>query len=100
MKYRKPAAIVLLIVSLALAVTAYLVLPETVVVQVSFGGTPSNTMPKLIAVLIPTALGVGGALTALFAKEEGRGVFRALTLSGVGLLVFLLTFAVNLTGIL
>ncbi|NCC68416.1 MAG: DUF1648 domain-containing protein, partial [Clostridia bacterium] len=53
MKKQNIIAIVGIVVSAALAVASYILLPDVVTVQLGVDGSASNTMPKLFAVLIP-----------------------------------------------
>ena len=96
MNKQKLIPIILIIVSAALAVISYIVLPETVIVQISVGGSPATTMPKLIAVLLPFALGAGGAVSGLSDAGEAKSQRKWLIISGVGILVFAVMLIVNL----
>lgn len=93
MKKIKILAIALLVVSVALGVASYLLLPDTVTTQLSIGGSSATTMPKILAVLLPTALGAGGAIAHLAQKEPTK---KPLLVSAVGILVFVIMLAVNL----
>lgn len=82
--------------SVILTVIGYAVLPDTVKVQLSIGGTEANTLPKLLALLLPGVLTAGGGAALLFAGVDAKQQKRFTLLTGVGLLIYILMFAVNL----
>ena len=71
------------ILALGLFVTGYLILPDTVTMQLQADGSAGTTMPKVIALLIPLVF--TGVFAALFYKNGATK----------HLLVSLLTFAFN-----
>lgn len=85
--------IILLVATGVLALVSLLLLPETVVTQFSVGSSDVSTMPKLLAVLLPTALAGGGAAASLL---DRGGSAKPLVVSAVGILVFVIMLAVNL----
>ena len=89
--------IALIAVSAAFTVVSLIVLPDTVVTQLSFSGSPS-TMPKLLAVAIPTLLGIGGAVVGL-TIESGKAKAKPLIVSAAGIVFFIIMLAVNLQHI-
>jgi uncharacterized membrane protein len=96
MKKQSIIAIAGIVISAALAVASFILLPDVVTVQLGVDGESSNTMPKLFAILIPAALGVGGALSVLFSKNENKNGQKALIVSAVGIVVFVFMLVVNL----
>ena len=80
----------ILFVAVALFVLGMLYLPDTLVMQVQADGTPSNTMPKLIGLIIPLAL---SGVFAVFYYKGGKG--KNLLVALIGLAAFGLTFFFN-----
>ncbi len=72
MKIQKIIAVALLIALTALAVVSFVLLPDTVITQLSFGGGAATTMPKIAAVAVPYVVGAVLALICLFGSEPGR----------------------------
>ncbi len=94
-KLNKPLLVLLLAINLGLAAAAYFFLPDTVTTQIGVTGNPSNTMPKVVAILIPLLIGISGvALRAAAVNENNRR--KGLFLSLVGIAMFIITFFVNL----
>lgn len=89
---KRIAAIILMAATVVLAVVSYLLLPETVVTQISAGGSPT-TMPKIVALLIPSILGIGGGAFCLLQKDESK---KPLMISAVGAAVFVIMLVMNL----
>ncbi len=96
MKKMKIAAVALIIASIVLSIVSYLLLPQTVVTQLSFDGN-ATTMPKLLAIAIPALLGIGCSIAFLVTKNEGKSKNKLLIVSGAGILVFAIMLAVNLS---
>lgn len=96
MKKQNIIAVICIVVSVALSVISYIFLPDTVTVQLGMDGSSSNTMPKLFAILIPAALCIGGALSALVSKNENKKGQKPLIVSSVGVVVFIFMLVVNL----
>lgn len=91
MKKNLPAIICILI-TIAFAVVSYFVLPAEVTTQISLNDS-ATTMPKIFAILIPTILGLIGAIMSFCQKEKTK---KSLIISGVAILVFILMLVVNL----
>ncbi len=89
-KTRLLVTILILLIAVALFVLGLLYLPDTLVMQVQADGTPSNTMPKLIGLLIPLALSV---VFAVFYYKGGKG--KNLFVALIGIFAFALTFYFN-----
>ena len=68
----------------------------TVVMQVAMNGNAGTTMPKLIAILLPFALGVGGSVYAIVTKGGDKARNKGLLIGGIGVAAFVLTLLMNL----
>ncbi len=90
-KTRKLLGIGVIAATAILAVAGYFILPETLVMQVSAGGQPSTTMPKLIGLLIP--IGISAVFGVLFVKD---GNTKCGIGAGAGLLAMVLIFIFNI----
>lgn len=88
---KKRTIIAIAIIALAAAVAGFLLLPDTVVTQLSFSGENATTMPKAVALAIPLVLAVGGTL--LYRSTEEK---KYLLVAAVGLIVNIIMFIVNL----
>lgn len=98
MKNYKIIAVIIALAGAAFTVVSALLLPQTVITQLSLGGSGVTTMPKIIAVAVPALLSLGGSAAAFLAKDNENTVKRALIVALVGILVFALTLYVNLNG--
>jgi uncharacterized membrane protein len=76
----------------ALAVTGFFVLPETLVVQVNAAGQASNTMPKLLGILLPFLMCVVSSIVYLKSGKSAKSLIVALA----GIVAFALLFVFNL----
>ena len=88
--------VILAAVSVCLAILAFIILPETVIIQFSADSSGNTTAPKLFAVLLPALLGIGGALWALFTKDDEKTRGKGFLISVVGIAVFIIMLAVNM----
>ena len=88
---RLTITILILIVSVFLFVLGLIILPDTLVMQVTASGQPGTQMPKLIGLLIPLALSTVFAI--LYSKKSGT---KNLIVALVGIVATALTFAFNL----
>ena len=86
--------IILLIIAIGLGICSWFLLPEVVAVQVGMNGQATNTMPKLLAILIPLGISAAGSVINLTNKEENR--VKGLVLALVGVAVMLLTLFFNM----
>jgi hypothetical protein len=50
-------AIAILVVAVGLFILGMIILPDTIIMQLQKDGTPGTTLPKLVGLLIPLALG-------------------------------------------
>lgn len=83
---------IIVAVSIALGVYGYFVLPDTVTVQINISGNPSNTSPKLWAVICPAFVSIGGGLAYYFSKDAWK---KYLILSIIGISISVITLAFN-----
>lgn len=75
------------------AVIGFIVLPETLVMQLSANGQAANTMIKPVGLLIPFA--ITAIFAVMFFRNEPANP-KLLVGSIVGIVAFILTFAFNL----
>lgn len=97
-KNKKKLMVALLVLAAALAAIGYLVLPDRLVMQLTFSGEAGNTMNKPLGLLLPFAL------TSVFAVLQGnaddrRDQWKYFFVSVIGLVVYGFTFAVNLLAV-
>ena len=78
--------------ALGLGVLSWFLLPDVVAVQIGMDGQVTNTMPKLLAVVIPLCLSVAGAIMNLTRKENGK---KGYILSSAGIAVMVLSLLFN-----
>lgn len=83
---------IIIVISLGLGIYGYMVLPDMVTVQIDISGNPSNTYPKIFAVVLPTLLSIGGGLGYYFSKEKEK---KYLILSVIGFLISVITLIFN-----
>jgi len=77
--------------AVALSICGYMLLPDTLVVQLKSSGQAGNTMPKLIGLAFPLIISVVSAVLYYF-NEKRKHLFVAI----VGVLIFVFIFVVNL----
>lgn len=83
---------IIIVISLGLGIYGYMVLPDMVTVQIDISGNPSNIYPKILAVVLPILLSIGGGLGYYFSKEKEK---KYLILSVIGLLISVITLIFN-----
>lgn len=81
---------IIVLVSLGLSIYGYMVLPETVTVQIDMSGNPSNFYPKALAIASQLLLSIGGGIGYYFSKEK-----KFLVLSIGGIIVSIITLMYN-----
>lgn len=86
-------SIIIMIIAIGLGICAWFLLPEVVAVQVGMDGQVTNTMPKLLAILIPLVISAAGVVMNLTNKKENS--MKGFVLSLVGIAVMLLTLFFN-----
>ena len=79
-------------VSIVLGIYCYMVLPEIVTVQIDPSGNPSNKFPKILAVISPALLSIGGALGYYFSQDKEK---KYLMLAVIGSLLPIITLLFN-----
>lgn len=89
----KKIGMVFIVISIILAVLGYIMLPETVVVQIGLDGKAGNTLPKLAAILLP--LGVTLISTGLYMFSETSNRTKNLVFAGIGVLMAVFGIIVN-----
>ena len=94
MKGKQILAIAVIVIAIAFAIVGYLILPDTLVMQVKLSGDAGTTMPKLLGLAIPTLISVGAALYFLLNKKSESN--KVLIVSFIGILAFILTFIFNI----
>lgn len=92
---RNTVPILLIAATIVFAIISFFVLPESVIIQFSVGSSGNTSVPKLVAILIPSVLGIGGAISVLLSKgkEGSNGKSALVSLVGIGL--FIVMIAVN-----
>lgn len=88
----KIIAVTLGIAAAALAVYSYMILPDTVAVQIGVDGQVSNTMPKLFAVALPLVITLGGCGVIVFGKKETKVKGIVLSVVGIGVMIVTILF--------
>lgn len=83
---------IIIVISLGLGIYGYMVLPDMVTVQIDISGNPSNIFPKILAVVSPILLSIGGGLGYYFSEEKEK---KYLILSVIGLLISVVTLIFN-----
>ena len=83
--------ILILVAAAGAFVLGLIILPDTLVMQVTASGQPGTQMPKLIGLLIPLALST--VFSILYCKRDGA---KNLIVALVGIGMSALTFAFNL----
>lgn len=84
---------IIIVISLGLGIYGYMVLPDMVTVQIDMSGNPSNTYPKILAVVLPALLSIGGAIGYYFSERKEN---KYLILSIIGLLISIITLFFNI----
>lgn len=86
-------SIIIMMIAIGLGICSWFLLPEVVAVQVGMDGQVTNTMPKLLAILIPLVISAAGVVMNLTNKKENS--MKGFVLSLVGIAVMLLTLFFN-----
>lgn len=92
---RNIVPILLIAATVGLAILSFFILPESVIIQFSVGSSGNTSVPKIIAILIPSAHGIGGAISGLLAKDNEKANGKTLLVSLVGIGLFIIMIAVN-----
>ena len=89
---RKVVCSIMIAVSLVLAVIAYVLLPDKVVMQIGTDGQPSNMLPKLPAVIIPVVITGFGAVSYAVGDNEAKIRNIIIVVAGYAVAIFSLVF--------
>lgn len=81
----------IIITAVILAVTGFLILPDTLVIQITLSGEAGNTVPKIIGLAIPFLFSTVFSILYYFSKN-GKYLFVA----GIGILMAILTIVFNM----
>lgn len=87
--------IIILVLSVVLAIVSYIILPETVITQITLNSLNPTTMPKIIAILIPFALSTGFSVVSLLQKENSENKTKFLLVAVIGILVYFIMMVMN-----
>lgn len=90
---KKWIAGIMIVLAILLAVYSYIALPDLVTVQIDFSGNPSRQEPKLLALLFPLVLTMGGSIAYIVSEVKEK---QYLLLAIVGILVAIITIIANL----
>ncbi len=82
----------IIILAVILSVAAYLVLPDTLVMQITLSGAGGTTMPKLSGILITLAICV--VFSVLYYVNDNNSKY--LILCVIGICLYGLMFIINL----
>ena len=92
---RNIVPILLIVASVGFAILSFFILPESVIIQFSIGSSGNTAAPKLLAILIPFALSVGGAISGFLTNGNENSKSKGLLVSLVGIILFVIMIAVN-----
>ena len=67
---KKWIAGIMIVIAIFLAVYSYIALPDLVTVQIDFSGNPSRQEPKLLALLFPLVLTIGGSIAYIVSERK------------------------------
>lgn len=90
---KKVISIILAAAAVGLGVLSWFLLPDVVAVQVGFDGQVTNTMPKVLAVIIPLGVSIAGSVINLTGKEERSK--KGYVFSVIGIAIMALSLLVN-----
>lgn len=91
---KKKLSLVFMILAVVLSAISYVLLPDSVVIQIGADGQPSSVVPKLLAILIAFGITVAGSLFN-YGSDEIRD-HKGLIMAVVGIVVFLFLLVVNM----
>ena len=90
MKKEKALGIGIIALSLVLTLVGWLILPDTLIIQIGANGQASNTLPKLPALLIPLALSCVFSGLYLGNVTGRRSRDLLLAVAGIGLSIVMI----------
>ncbi len=91
MNKNKLIAIAIIAISIILTIIGYIVLPETLIIQITASGQAGNTASKALGLLVP--LGLSCVFAVLYYIRES---YKDLFISVIGLLTYIFVFVFNL----
>ena len=89
---KKWLSLMLLIIAMGLGICAWFLLSDTMVVQVGFDGQATNTMPKLLTILVLVGISAAGSIMNFTHKKEQGGKGLILALVGIAAMILTLLF--------
>ncbi|XMB72186.1 hypothetical protein RJI07_08780 [Mycoplasmatota bacterium WC30] len=95
MKTNKKVAYIFIGLIVVINIIGFIILPDTLVMQVTAGGGAGLTLSKPIGILSMLAIGIMGALYTIFSQDESRVAKRYLIL-GIILVVYVIVFIFNM----
>ncbi|MGN1413753.1 MAG: DUF1648 domain-containing protein [Anaerovoracaceae bacterium] len=85
-------SILLIMIAIGLGICSWSLLPEVVTVQVGMNGQATNTMPKLLAIIVPVGISAIGSIMNLTNKKEINMKGFVLAIVGIGAMILTLFF--------
>ena len=89
----KKISLVLLIIAVVLGICSWFLIPEVVTVQVGMDGQATNTMPKILAILILFGISAAGSILNLTHQNESN--MKGWIITAVGIVAMILTLIFN-----
>lgn len=91
---KKKVSLSFLVLAVVLSCISFVLLPDSVVIQIGADGQPSNTLPKILAILIPLGITVAGSLLHYGSNDtsDKKGLLMAI----VGIVIFVFSLVANL----
>lgn len=80
----------IILTALVLSVVGWIVLPDTLVLQVTMSGGAGTTLPKIAGLALPFL--ISGVFAVLYNLRENK---KHLMISIIGLVVFIFIFVMN-----
>ncbi len=95
MKTNKKVAFIFIGIIIIINIIGFIVLPDTIVMQISTGGSAGLTLSKPIGILSMLAIGIVAALYTIYNQDESKNA-RGYFILGIVLIVHVIVFVVNL----
>ena len=83
-------SVFIIIISVIINVVSYIILPNTLITQITFNGSAGNTMAKLPALFIPFILSV--LFSVLYYKIENKNKYLFVAVLGIIINILILIF--------
>lgn len=90
---KKWVIITAIVITAVLCVISWFLLPREVIVQYGMDGSPSNTMPKVFAILLPAVLSAIGI--KMFSGSESDRRKKGIFITIIGYVAFILSIVFN-----